>query len=121
MTSGDRIIILLGEVREDVGELRGEIRGVRVQLTDVSTQVREQGERLASLPCEHHRKRITDLFKRAEGSARFIELESHRRQMLRACLSMTWKIARVAIPALVAGGGIAAALAALTGGCSWMQ
>lgn len=110
MNRDDRIIILLGELRADT-------RGLAKSVDRLAHKVDDQGAQLAKLPCSVHGKRISDLFARTEGSAQYILVESERRKMVGACLAVVWKIARVAIPALVAGGGIAAALAALTGGC----
>ena len=107
---GDHIIMLLGEVK-------GEVRGISKAVDYLGAKVELQSAKLNRLPCDVHRKRISDLFKRAEGSARYITLESHRRQMVAACLRTLWRVGRVVVPALVAGGGIAAVFAALTGGC----
>ncbi len=93
------------DVVRALGALEGSIKGLSTQQELTRVSVEAQGQRIASLPCNHHGKKISDLFKRVgveeENTQRF-KIERDVKTKVKKDGVALWKIL---VPAAVAAIG----------------
>lgn len=63
MSTDEKILMLLGEVRGDVRGMGREIKGLRRQMELQRVAYEEQGKALAALPCAVRGRQISDLYR----------------------------------------------------------
>ena len=62
MIRDDKILMVLGEVKGELRGVRHEVKGVRRQVELQRISLEEQGKVIAALPCDARRKQISDLY-----------------------------------------------------------
>ena len=101
------IVRALGRVEASVNAL-----STQQELTRVSVEA--QGQRIASLPCLHHGKKISDLYKRVgaeeENTSRFMierEVKQDQRKFLKWAKGVAVALTAAALPFIIgwAAGG----------------
>jgi len=114
----DKILWKLGEMSGDLRAIHREHRRVGANLKLVEVALQQQGKAIAALPCHHHAKRLSDLYRsigQTEEVTGRIELALVERNAVRKwwmkALRFAWEAKLYWLPII---GATAAALAALT-------
>jgi len=119
----DRVLYLLGQVRGETRATRQGMASIERQLEMVRAAVTQQGQAIGALPCESHKRRLSDIY-RALGVVREdtdrIRLTDAQRRALQdersKWLRWGWfglKTLFVVLAALGIGGGLVTALLAV--------